>query len=110
MSQESMNDVEVQPIPAGSVMTEEMIAEYMSKYEVNRDVAIGAILVFEGGKGQPNTDFFAMFPTLGTAYYNAVAGAGTSTEDGSGEVPEVPAETPAEPVEEAAPSSDGAEV
>lgn len=103
---DSMNDQEIQKIPDGSVITEEMIEEVRELSKLtdengqpcNRDVAIGNLLTFERGEGQPKTELFAKFPTLAAAYYNAIAKKNQTQETGDGELKEeaAPAEAPAE--------------
>lgn len=67
---DSSNDSAVQQIPPGSVITEEMIEYHQGVYGVNRDVAIGSLLGFEAGKGQPWTELFEKFPAISEAYYS----------------------------------------
>lgn len=109
-----MNDQEIQKIPDGSVITEEMIEEVREASKLtdenglpcNRDVALGSLLAFEGGNGQPSTELFAKFPTLAAAYYNALANKNATTETGEGELSAGEEAAPEAPAADA-PAADG---
>jgi hypothetical protein len=113
---DTSNDVELQKIPDGSVITEEMVEEVRELSKLtdenglpcNRDVAIGDLLTFERGEGQPKTELFEKFPTLAAAYYNAIAARNASKEDATGELPSEPAASEEAPAGDQ-PSGDGSE-
>lgn len=61
---------------------EAMVSWFMERYDLlsddekvqagNRDVAIGSLVMFTNGFGQPSTELFSMFPELASLYYIAL--------------------------------------
>lgn len=51
---------------------EQIVTWWMSHYGVERDVAIGTLVTFAHGKGQPTQELFTMFPELAMTYFMAV--------------------------------------
>ena len=73
-----MTEQEQNPIPEGSVITEEMVVTYQNKYpDVNRDMVISTLLGFESGTGELPADIFdgqdtrSTFQPLRKAYFAA---------------------------------------
>jgi len=55
---------------------ESIVTWWMNKYGTgaeNRDGAIGSLVTFTKGEGQPPTELFVAFPELAKIYYAAIA-------------------------------------
>lgn len=50
-----------------------MVTFMMERYGISRDTAIGGLMTFLAGAGQPSTEIFTRFPSLATLYYQAIA-------------------------------------
>lgn len=54
---------------------EAIVSWWMSRYDLHeddRDGAIGSLVMFTKGAGQPPTDLFVAFPEMAKAYYSAL--------------------------------------
>lgn len=75
-----MSDV-FTPAPAElGLRGEEILTWWMEKYGVGaegRDGAIGTLIMFTKGQGQPPTELFTAFPDLAVSYYTALGGSAT---------------------------------
>lgn len=67
-----MTEQEINPIPAHSVVTENMIVAYMEHFKVDRAGALGSLLAWEDGKGELDSRLVDLDISTGSTLFTPI--------------------------------------